>query len=282
MSMFWSNWAGPFWNAEVVKYLVSDWKINLVRCPVGVSNGGGPVGGGYLSDPDANKQRLITVVDAAIDAGIYAIIDWHVEGRCEADQSKPFFDEMAKKYGKYPNIIWETCNEPTGWSWYSGLKSYHEAVIPTIRAHSSNLIVCGTNTWSQDVDEAAGNQLSDPNVAYTLHFYSSMHKQSNRDKASVAMSKGAAIFVTEWGIEQNHEGHGETNVWLNFLKQNSISNSNWGIYDKDSEAWAIIHQGKSPTGHWADGDLTEGGHFMRNYFLSAAASKSIANATVVV
>merc|ERR1711981_908397 len=48
MSMFWSNWAGAFWNGDVVKFLVSDWKIDVVRCAVGISNDDGDVGGGYL------------------------------------------------------------------------------------------------------------------------------------------------------------------------------------------------------------------------------------------
>jgi len=210
-------------------------------------------------------------VDAAIEAGIYVIIDWHVEGRCNADQSKPFFAEMSQKYGHYPNIIWETCNEPHGWSWGAGLKSYHEQVIPVIRQSSSNLIVAGTNTWSQDVDEASRDQLADSNVAYTLHFYSSMHKQGNRDKASAAMSNGAAIFVTEWGVEQHGEGNGETNTWLNFLRDNSISNAMWGIYDKDSEAWAIVHNGANSHGSWSQGDMTETGRFSQAYLGGAPA-----------
>lgn len=269
--MFWSNWAAPFWNGDVVKYMASNWNINVIRCPVAVSNSGGPVGGGYLSDPNGNKARLFAVVDAAIEAGIYAIIDWHVEGRCDAGQSKPFFSEMAEKYGMHDNVLFETCNEPTGWGWGSGLKAYHEQVIPSIREHSNNLIICGTNTWSQDVDEAARDQLSDPNVAYTLHFYSSMHKQSNRDKASSAMSNGAAIFVTEWGTEQKGEGNfDETNTWLDFLRQNSISNANWGVYDKDSEAWAIVHQGASTTGGWSNSQVTNSGSFVRAYLLGNA------------
>jgi endoglucanase len=237
---------------------------------MGVSNDNGNVPGGYLDNPDDNKAKVSAVVDGAIAAGIYVIIDWHVEGRCNADQSKPFFAEMAQKYGHSPNVIWETCNEPHGWSWNAGLKSYHEQVIPVIRQHSSNLIVAGTNTWSQDVDEASRDQLADSNVAYTLHFYSSMHKQANRDKASTAMSNGAAIFVTEWGVEQNGEGHGETNTWLNFLRTNSISNSMWGIYDKDSEAWAIVHPGASGQGGWSDSELTDTGRFAKAYFLQEA------------
>jgi len=270
LSMFWSNWAGAFWNKDVVKHLVSQWKISLVRCAMGVSNDNGKVAGGYLDDPKANKAKVSAVVDAAIEAGIYVLIDWHVEGRCNADQSKPFFAEMSHKYGQHPNIIWETCNEPHGWSWGAGLKLYHEQVIPAIRQYSSNLIVAGTNTWSQDVDEASRDPLSDSNVAYTLHFYSSMHKQANRDKASVALSNGAAIFVTEWGVEQHHEGHGETNIWLGFLEQHGISNSMWGIYDKDSEPWAIVHKGASNLGEWSPSDLTETGQFIKEYFLREA------------
>jgi len=284
LSMFWSNWAGAFWNKDVVTYLASEWKMSLVRCAMGVSNDNGNVQGGYLDDPNGNKAKVEAVVDAAIEAGIYVLIDWLVEGRCNAAQSKPFFAEMSQKYGQHPNIIWETCNEPHGWSWGAGLKAYHEEVIPVIRSHSSNLIVAGTNTWSQDVDEASHDPLSDPNVAYTLHFYSSMHKQANRDKASVAMSNGAAIFVTEWGVEQNHEGHAETNTWLAFLEQHGISNSMWGIYDKDSEAWAIVHKGASARGGWSAGDLTETGEFVKQYLLREAgtAATNLTTATIIV
>jgi len=284
LSMFWSNWAGAFWNKDVVKYLASQWKISLVRCAMGVSNDNGKVPGGYLDDPEGNKAKVSTVVDAAIEAGIYVLIDWHVEGRCNSDQSKPFFAEMSQKYGQHPNIIWETCNEPHGWSWGAGLKSYHEQVIPVIRQYSSNLIVAGTNTWSQDVDEASRDPLGDANVAYTLHFYSSMHKQQNRDKASVALSNGAAIFVTEWGVEQHHEGHGETNTWLGFLEQHGISSSMWGIYDKDSEPWAIVHKGASSHGEWSAGDLTETGQFIKEYFLREAVVQvaNLTTSTIVV
>jgi len=81
------------------------------------------------------------------------------------------------------------------------------------------------------------------------------------------MSNGAAIFVTEWGTEQNGEGNfDETNTWLDFLRQNSISNANWGVYDKDSEAWAIVHQGASTTGGWSDSQVTNSGQFVRAYF----------------
>ena len=33
--------------------------------------------GGYLDNKQSNKEKLKTIFDAAIDEGIYVIIDWH-------------------------------------------------------------------------------------------------------------------------------------------------------------------------------------------------------------
>ncbi|WP_374115461.1 cellulase family glycosylhydrolase [Bacillus atrophaeus] len=45
------------------------------------------------------------------------------------------------------------------------------------------MIVVGTGTWSQDVNDAADNPLQDKNVMYSLHFYAGTHGQALRDKA---------------------------------------------------------------------------------------------------
>merc|ERR1712151_731664 len=47
-----------------------------------------------------------------------------------------------------------------------------------------------------------------------------------------------------------------------------ISNTMWGVYDKDSEAWAIVRSGASSHGGWSDGDLTNTGRLAREYFKS--------------
>merc|ERR1712185_702931 len=44
----------------------------------------------------------------------------------------------------------------------------------------------------------------------------------------------------------------------------------WGVYDKDSEAWAIVHQGANPHGGWSSSDLTDTGNFIGPYFLREA------------
>jgi aryl-phospho-beta-D-glucosidase BglC (GH1 family) len=50
---------------------------------------------GYLSD-SSQKNLLVTVVDAAIDLGIYVIIDWHTSTQDESD-ANTFFESVYSK-----------------------------------------------------------------------------------------------------------------------------------------------------------------------------------------
>lgn len=271
MSLFWSNtgWGGEkYYNAQAVAWLKSDWKANLVRAAMGVDEAGG-----YLTDP-SNKTRTMAVVDAAIANNMYVIIDWHTH---HAEDNKAaaiaFFKEMATKYGSYNNVIYEVYNEPLQVSWSSVIKPYATDVIREIRAiDPDNLIIVGTPTWSQDVDVAANDPITAyTNIAYTLHFYAGTHKQFLRDKAQAAMSRGIALFVTEWG-SVNADGNGavdtaETNAWLNFLKTNGISHANWALNDK-AEGSSALTPGASVNGGWSSGQLTASGNLVRNAIIT--------------
>jgi endoglucanase len=262
MSLFWSQWMGQFWNQDVVTWLRDDWHCNLIRAAMGVE------AGGYLEDPEAQKQRMIDVVEAAIAVGIYVIIDWHEENADQhADDAKAFFSEMAQRYGSYPNVLFETFNEPVSQSWSGQIKPYHEQVVAEIRKYSSNLVVLGTGMYSQNVDEAAGDPVVADNIAYTLHFYAATHGQELRDKAQSALSKGAALFVTEWGAS-SADGDGELDfdaarAWMQFLEDNGISCANWSICDKDEKS-AALRPGASGSGGWAEGEVSESGAFVRD------------------
>jgi Cellulase (glycosyl hydrolase family 5) len=48
------------------------------------------------------------------------VIDWHGD-HLNLEKAKPFFAEMATKYGKYPNIIYEVFNEPAEETWPEGV-----------------------------------------------------------------------------------------------------------------------------------------------------------------
>ncbi|MES2822964.1 MAG: cellulase family glycosylhydrolase [Pseudomonadota bacterium] len=263
-SMFWSNtgWgAEKYYNAQAVSWLKSDWNAKLVRAAMGVNDTGG-----YLTDP-SNKTRVMAVVDGAIANDMYVIIDFHTHlAQNYKAQSIAFFQEMATKYGNKTNVIYEIYNEPLQVSWSAVIKPYAIDVIKAIRAiDPDNLIIVGTPTWSQDVDVAALDPIVGyGNIAYTLHFYAGTHKQSLRDKAALALSRGIPLFVTEWG-STDASGDGavnvtETNAWVAFMKANHISNANWSLTDK-AEGSAALVAGSSGTGGW---QLTTSGALARS------------------
>merc|ERR1719362_817603 len=264
MALFWSQWAGDFWNADVINWLVSDWKIKIVRCSMGVNQGG------YIDNMGGEKDKLTRVVDAAIGQSIYAIIDWHIEGENMEfkQQAKDFFDEMSKKYGQNDHVLYEGWNEPTNQSWSGELKGYHQEVVGVIRAHSQNLYIAGNPTWSSRPDQACDDRLDVPNVAYTFHFYAASHKQDHRDAANSAISRGCAVFVTEWGTcEASGNGYvdeGETNTYFQWAEQQQISLCNWSVNDK-AESCSALNPGASHNGGWSDGDLTQSGRIVKGH-----------------
>lgn len=261
-SFFWSNtgWgAEKYYNADVVNWLANDWNSTIVRAAMGVEDNGG-----YLNYPTENKNRVKTVVDAAIAKGLYVIIDWHSHHAENNQQAAiEFFEEMAQTYGSYPNVIYEIYNEPLQVSWSNTIKPYANAVISAIRnIDPDNLIIVGTPTWSQDVDVASTDPINANNIAYTLHFYAATHKQSLRQKAQTALNNGIALMVTEWGsVQANGSGAVDvtsTNAWMNFLQENDITHANWSITDKNEGAAALV-PGASASGGWSSNMLTASG-----------------------
>lgn len=237
-SLFWSI-AGDisdFYNADTVEHIATNWNSSIIRAAMGV-NESWDGGRGYVDNPELQTAKISRVVDAAIDQGIYVIIDWHShDAENYTNEAVTFFTEMARRYGNTPNVIYEIYNEPINQSWTT-IKNYAETVIEAIRAEDpDNLIVVGTGFYSQEVDEASQDPINDNNVAYTLHFYAATHKQELRNRALTALSNGVPLFVTEWGaVEASGDGaidYAETNRWMEFMKENGISHACWSLSDK--------------------------------------------------
>jgi len=239
MSLYWSVWGGEkYYNANAIKALKDTWKVEVVRAAMGVD-----VGGGYAEDPQAQMERVETVIQAAIDQEIYVIVDFHSHNAHNyASQAKAFFGAIAQKYGQHDNVIFEVFNEPLAISWNT-IRSYAVDVIAEIRKNSDNLVIVGTSNWSQDVDQVLTNKINDPNVAYTLHFYAGSHGTDLRNKAKAALNGGVALFVTEWGTV-NADGDGgvattSSNEWMAFMDQYKLSWANWSLHDKVEGASAL-------------------------------------------
>lgn len=264
MSLFWSQWMAQYYNRDCIKWLKENWKCTVVRAAMGVEMGG------YLDNSSAEKEKVIAVVDAAIDLGIYVIIDYHShEAHKNPEPAKKFFAEMAQRYGSSPNVIYEIYNEPLqDPNWTKDLKPYAESVIKSIRAYDpDNIIVVGTRQWSQMVEEASKNPIQEVNIAYTLHFYAASHKKWLRDEAERAMKNGICLFVTEYGT-CDASGNGrfdpeETQKWFDFLDKYHISWCNWSVADK-AETASAIKPGAMGYGGWTDEELTESGKLVRD------------------
>lgn len=267
MSMFWSGYpeGAPYYNTSTINWLRDDWCVDVIRATMSVETGSST----YINNPATELAKMKTVIDACIAKGIYVIVDFHSHNAENyKTQAKTFFTEIATTYGGLPNILYETFNEPINQSWSGTIKPYHNELIATIRAKDpDNIIICGTRTYSQDVDEAANDPVTGTNIAYTLHYYANSHKASLRQKATNALNKGVALFVTEYGTcdASGNGGYnpGESQTWWDFLEANKISSCNWAIDNKNETSAALTSN--AGLSNWNAGQLTQSGTLVRNY-----------------
>jgi len=262
-------------SKPAIQYARDNWKLSVIRAAMGVDTAGGYLGTGTGANAAQATMlsKVNTIIQNAIDLGIYVIVDWHTSDAVtatttQATQASAFFTTIATQYGASPNVIYEDYNEPAvkGVLW-AQIKPYHEAVIAAIRAvDPDNLIVLGTPTYSQDVDLAAMDQITDAtNILYTLHFYACTHKQPLRDKANTAIGLGLPIFITEFGATPADGGvvksgdndvcEGEADTWFAWMAQNNISGASWKL-DQCTDSSCILTADAPVDGPWTDNFLT--------------------------
>lgn len=257
MSFGWHNWWPRFYNEDAVEWLQKDWHCSVVRAAMGIEPNGG-----YLQDSVGAIKKIKAVVEAAIDEGIYVIIDWHSHN-INLKEAKSFFTQMAKLYGKHPHVIYEIFNEPDEESW-PAVKAYSEEIIAAIRAiDPDNIILVGSPHWDQDIHVAADDQIKEyKNLMYTLHFYAGTHKQFLRDRADYAIKKGLPLFISESaGMEASGNGKiddEEWNKWIDWAENNKISWVTWSVSDKD-ETCSVLQKSAKSEGKWKEEDLKESG-----------------------
>lgn len=267
-SSMWLNWenTGYAKDPDGVRFLRDNWGASLIRAAMGVD-----ASGAYLTQPEKAKTEVRAIVDLAIELGIYVIIDWHDHAaETHQEQAVEFFTQMATEYGDYPNVIYETYNEPLEVDWNADVKPYHEAVVAAIRAiDPDNVIVLGTPNWSQYVYQAATNPVEGTNLMYTLHFYSCSHTASLRKRADHALAKGLPIFVTEWGATNADGGTTgelcleEAQLWTDWMKLNNISWAAWKL-DDCADLSCYFKPRTSTKGNWTDAQLNGHAPFVRD------------------
>ncbi|WFE99741.1 cellulase family glycosylhydrolase [Micromonospora sp. WMMD964] len=254
ISSMWLNWeTAPYAeNLTALRWMRDNWNLQVIRAAMGVEPAGA-----YLSDPNKARTQVETIINNAVTAGVYVIVDWHAhEAQNNQSQAVAFFGDLARRYGHLPNVIWEPYNEPLQVSWTTVIKPYHQAVVSAIRAADpDNIVVLGTPTWSQDVDVAAASPVAGTNLMYTLHFYSCTHGSSLRAKGDAAIRAGLALFVTEWGASNADGGLDgraclpEAQSWIDWMKANGISWTAWKL-DVGTDTTNLLSPGAPVTGGW--------------------------------
>ena len=268
--MHWGD-GETFLNKTAFQNLRDEWGVNMVRLVSYVTQGGYTQG-----SKDKLDKHIQEGVSDLTDLGMYAIIDWHVHAENPNDKKSEaiqFFDTYSKMYKDQSNIIYEICNEPTGTPW-NQIRPYAVDVVNTIRANDPDaIIVVGTNTWSQDVDEVAtnGGKIDDLNVMYTIHFYSGSHGESLREKVRTALKAGTPVFCTEFGV-CDASGNGgfdleEADRWIDFFEENGISYCCWSL-SKKNESASMISPECSKVNGFTNEDLGGTGAWLINTYRS--------------
>ncbi len=261
-------WFPDYVSEEAFRTLRDDWGANVVRLAMYTAEYGGYCNGG---DRESLKNLIDKGVRAADSLGMYVIIDWHIlqDGNPQTHQAEAveFFAEMSAKYAQYDNVLYELCNEPQNAPWSTVIKPYAEAVLPAIRQNDPDaVVIVGTNTWSQDVDEVIGHRLADDNVVYTFHFYAATHKDSYRQKVTKALDAGVPVFVSECGLCDASGSGGidrsSTQAWFDLLNERGVSFVAWNLSNKN-ETSALIRSDCAKLSGWTEDDLSESGKLFR-------------------
>ena len=259
------SWFPQYVNQECFEQLRNEWNVNIVRLAMYTAEGGG-----YCSDGDkeALKQLIRDGVEYAANADLYVIIDWHIlsdsNPKQNKEEAKKFFEEMSGEFCKEDHVLYEICNEPNGGTTWADIKAYAEEIIPVIRANDKDaVIIVGTPTWSQDVDQAAADPITEyDNIMYALHFYAATHTEWLREKMEKAVEAGLPIFVTEFGI-CDASGNGaiddvQADTWIDELDRYGISYVAWNLSNK-AETSALLRPECSKTSGFTAEDLSESG-----------------------
>lgn len=273
VSYGWHNIWPRFYNEASAQRLVKEWNVPILRAAMGADdhakadNPG--IHGGYMGEPEFALDCLYKVMDGAIEAGAYIIVDWHSHV-LHLEEAKEFFTQVATRYKDCNNVIYELYNEPVEDSWEE-LKAYAEELIQVItgisRVHP--LILMGCPHWDQDIHLVAENPITSyDNLMYTVHFYAGTHKEYLRDRCDYAMGKGIPVFISECAAcEATGDGPMDMeswNAWSTWATEKGISMLTWSISDK-AETCSKFTSEASSEGPWPDEVIKPWGKIVKEW-----------------
>lgn len=263
------SWYPQYVNDKCFAQLYDKWGANVVRLAMYTEEYNG-----YCSGDAKNRSDLKKLIKKGVRLAkkhkMYVIVDWHIlsdgNPNSHKKEAKAFFREMSREFKGYNNVIYEICNEPNNGTSWKEIKSYARSVISTIRKNDKKaVIVVGTPTWSQDVDQAAADPIKGDNIMYALHFYAATHKTDLRNKMTAAINKGLPVFVTEYGI-CDASGNGaidkkEADRWIQTMDEYGVSYIAWNLSNKQ-ESSSIIKSSCPKVSGFKKSELSDEGRWL--------------------
>lgn len=263
------SWYPQYVNDKCFAQLHDKWGANVVRLAMYTEEYNG-----YCSGDAKNRSDLKKLIKKGVRLAkkhkMYVIVDWHIlsdgNPNSHKKEAKAFFREMSREFKGYNNVIYEICNEPNNGTSWKEIKSYARSVISTIRKNDKRaVIVVGTPTWSQDVDQAAADPIKGDNIMYALHFYAATHKTDLRNKMTAAINKGLPVFVTEYGI-CDASGNGaidkkEADRWIKTMDEYGVSYIAWNLSNKQ-ESSSIIKSSCPKVSGFKKSELSDEGRWL--------------------
>lgn len=266
-------WFPGYVNYDTFEYLYEEWHTNCIRLAMYTHETGGYCSGG---DQEKLKTLIMNGVDYATELGMYVIIDWHVlndqNPLTYQEEAAAFFEEMSSLYADYDNVIYEICNEPNTTASWEDITSFSNEIIPVIRNNDSNaIIIVGTPTWSQDIDQAAAAPLEYDNIMYALHFYAATHTDWLRNRMEQCIKDGLPVIVSEFGI-CDASGNGQidmdqANAWKELIEEYNVSYLCWNLSNKN-ESSSIIKSTCIKLYDWTEDELSTQGKWISEWFKS--------------
>ena len=263
------SWYPQYVNDKCFAQLHDKWGANVLRLAMYTEEYNG-----YCSGDAKNRSDLKKLIKKGVRLAkkhkMYVIVDWHIlsdgNPNSHKKEAKAFFREMSREFKGYNNVIYEICNEPNNGTSWKEIKSYARSVISTIRKNDKKaVIVVGTPTWSQDVDQAATDPIKGDNIMYALHFYAATHKADLRNKMTAAINKGLPVFVTEYGI-CDASGNGaidkkEADRWIQTMDEYGVSYIAWNLSNKQ-ESSSIIKSSCPKVSGFKKSELSDEGRWL--------------------
>ncbi len=272
-------WFPQYVNQDFFTELHDEWNANVVRLAMYTAEYNGYCNGG---NQEELKQLVKDGVQYASEAGLYVIVDWHVLSDGNPNQNKEaakeFFGEIAAEFSDRDNVLYEICNEPNGGVRWDEVKAYAEEIIPVIREHDEDaIIIVGTPTWSQDVDQAAASPIEGyDNIMYALHFYAATHQEWLRERMVNAIDAGLPIFVTEFGTCDASGDGGvdveQSNKWIAAMDEKGVSYVAWNLSNKAETSAVFLPDCQKTAGFTAE-DLSENGKWIYEVMKSHSISE---------